>query len=105
MGSRTVIRRLERLEQISRADGGVSILELLPSGEWELMMGGKRSIHPSLGIRLQLPHQADQSAHKGGVLQLQSDKISAVVHLDFLPGAVDSDGIAHFVLLSKINDD
>lgn len=56
MGSRTVIRRLERLEQISRADGGVSILELLPSGEWELMMGGKRNTYPT--------EEAGRMAHK-----------------------------------------
>ena len=71
MGSRTVIRRLERLEQISRADGGVSILELLPSGEWELMMSGKRSIHPT--------QEAGRKAHKEILRKRKSDESKAVL--------------------------
>lgn len=45
---KSVLARLERLEQMAQTDDGVSILELLPSGEWELIMGEKRSIYRTM---------------------------------------------------------
>ena len=45
---KSVLARLERLEQMAQTDDGVSILELLPSGEWELIMGEKRSTHRTM---------------------------------------------------------
>lgn len=45
---KSVLARLERLEQMAQTDDVVSILELLPSGEWELIMGEKRSTHRTM---------------------------------------------------------
>lgn len=56
MNSKEILARLERLEQMAQTDDGVSILKLLPSGEWELIMGGKRSIYPT--------QEAGRMAHK-----------------------------------------
>lgn len=48
MSSKSILQRLERLEQMAQTDGGVAILELMPSGEWELIMGEKRSTHRTM---------------------------------------------------------
>lgn len=45
---KTILSRLEHLEKNFPRDGGVALLELLPSGEWELMMDGNRSVHQTL---------------------------------------------------------
>lgn len=56
MSNKSILQRLERLEQMAQTDDGVAILELMPSGEWELMIGEKRSIHPT--------QEAGREAHK-----------------------------------------
>lgn len=48
MSNKSILRRLERLEQMAQTDDGVAILELMPSGEWELIMGERRSIHQTM---------------------------------------------------------
>lgn len=68
---KSVLARLERLEQMAQTDGGVAILELLPSGEWELMVDGKRSIHPT--------QEAGQEAHKEILRKRKSDESKAVL--------------------------
>lgn len=68
---RSVIARLKRLEQMAQTDGGVAILELLPSGGWELMMDGKRSIHPT--------QEAGREAHKEILRKRKSDESKAVL--------------------------
>lgn len=71
MSSKSILQRLERLEQIAQTDGGVAILELMPSGEWELMIGEKRSIHQTMeaGQRTYKEHlQKCRKAEKDSVL-------------------------------------
>lgn len=68
---KSVLARLERLEQMAQTDDGVSILELLPSGEWELMIGEKRSTHQTMeaGQRAYKEHlQKCRKAEKDSVL-------------------------------------
>lgn len=71
MDSKGIIRRLQRLEQMAQTDDGVAILELMPSGEWELMIGEKRSIHQAMeeGRRAYKEHlQKCRKAEKDSVL-------------------------------------
>lgn len=68
---KSVLARLKRLERMAQTDGGVAILELLPCGEWELMMDGKRSIHPT--------QEAGQKAHKEILRKRKSDESKAVL--------------------------
>lgn len=53
---KSILSRLQRLEQMTQTDDGVAILELTPRGEWELMIGEKRSIHQTM--------EAGQRAYK-----------------------------------------
>ncbi len=68
---KSVLARLKRLEQMAQTESGVAILELLPSGEWELMMDGKRSIHPT--------QEAGREAHKEILRKHRSDESKAVL--------------------------
>ena len=56
---------------MAQTDSGLAILELLPGGEWELMMDGKRSIHPT--------QEAGRKAHKEILRKRKSDESKAVL--------------------------